>query len=77
MCAFDSWLHEQGGYTYHGEAPITGLTQFEVDKLQLGWIVRQEEQAASMERAQSNGSGYSASRKRSHEQSIRQRLKRQ
>lgn len=72
MAAFDAWLHEQG-YTYHGDAPITGLTRFELDKLQLGWIVRQEQEMDAMN---DGNVSYSADRKRSHKQDIRRRLRR-
>lgn len=73
MCAFDSWLHENTSYTYHGNAPITGLTHTEIDKLQLGFMVRHEQQADAREMA--GATSLSDRRKRQHKQNIRQRLR--
>lgn len=52
--ALDAWLHEQG-YTYHGDAPITGLTTLEYDKLQLGYVVRQEQKEKAADNARHEG----------------------
>lgn len=30
------WLHDSAGYSFHGDAPITGLTPHEVNALMLG-----------------------------------------
>lgn len=73
-CLFDAWLHENTGYTYHGDAPITGLTRFELDKLQLGWLVRQEQEADAAGWDGGYGS-YSDRRKSSHQQDITRRLR--
>ena len=74
LCSFDVWLHELG-YTYNGDAPITGLTPLERDKLQLGWIVRQERKENAY---QADGQQSHSQRKNvSHKQDIRERLRRQ
>lgn len=68
-------MHEQG-YTYNGDAPITGLTQYEIDKLQLGWMVEKEREAE--QRTQAAGArGQTERRKREHKQSIKRRLREQ
>lgn len=40
---FTDWLHEKG-YTFNGNAPISGLTPMEMTIEQLGHILRQERQ---------------------------------
>lgn len=60
------------GYDYEG---IASRTPAEVNALQLGFIVRQEEQEAAMAAAESAGGSYSDQRKRQHDQSIRRRLR--
>lgn len=68
-------MHEQG-YTYNGDAPITGLSQFEVDKLQLGWLVEKEREAE--QQAQAAGArGQTERRKHEHKESIKRRLREQ
>lgn len=63
------WLHSETQYTYHGDAPLTGLTQFELDKLQLGWIVRQEQrdEAGGSRPGRSHSATRAATRRRAHE----------
>lgn len=65
------WLHEQG-YTYHGDAPLTGLTRFEYDKLQLGHLVRQEQKEQAAERARAGDSSDQYQRKRGRLEQARQ-----
>lgn len=72
--ALHSWLHEEGGYTYHGEAPIAGLTYPELATLQLGTAVRNDLQAEQIADLRA-GSSYSAQRKRRHEKDIDRRLR--
>lgn len=55
-----------GSYTYNGDAPITGLTQFEYDKAQLGYLVRQEQQEQQAENAR-RGRKYSEPRRSTDE----------
>lgn len=52
--AYLAWLHENTNYTFHGDAPITGLTLREETCLQLGHIVIQEKEK---EQARHGGRG--------------------
>lgn len=72
--ALQSWLHDEGGYTYHGDAPIGGLTYPELMTLQLGTVVRGELQSDSIN-AELAGGSYSDRRKVSHERDIDRRLR--
>lgn len=49
-------MHDSGGYTFHGSAPITGLTPRELDLLMLGHLVHQEQQEAVAEGSSQNQS---------------------
>lgn len=40
------WLHSETTYSFHGDAPIAGLTPREVDMLLLGHLVHQEQEEA-------------------------------
>lgn len=61
-CLFDAWLHEKTSYTYNGDAPITGLTQFELDKLELGFLIQQERAEEQRETAEARSIKPNASR---------------
>lgn len=41
------WLHTDAGYSFHGDAPIAGLTPRELDILLLGHLVHQEQAEAA------------------------------
>lgn len=58
-------MHDQG-YRYHGDAPIAGLTPAEIQMLQLGWMVRQEQQEQQQESAR-RGRKYSRPRRTTSE----------
>lgn len=49
--SFVYWMHETAGYTYHGDAPLTGLTNLEYDTLLLGHLVQQEQKNQKAESA--------------------------
>lgn len=36
-------MHEQAGCSFHGDAPIAGLTPCEADALMLGFLLKQED----------------------------------
>ena len=71
-CAFDAWLHDRG-YTYNGDAPLTGLTRFEYDKLQLGWIVQQEQKRENIDAEASGRSSHTQQQVSSHKQRLAKR----
>jgi len=37
------WLHSETEYTFNGDAPIAGLTPAELDALQLGKLIENEQ----------------------------------
>lgn len=58
---FLDWLHDKG-YTFNGNAPISGLTPGELTLEQLGHVLRQEESEDYVEDARS-GHVHSKTRK--------------
>jgi hypothetical protein len=64
--SFVWWLHSETGLSFHGDAPIAGLTPAEADTLLLGHLVTQEQQQNG------NGSDPLRSRKRDLEQGQQQ-----
>lgn len=41
------WLQSETGYTFNGEAPVSGLTRHELDFLMLGHLVAKEQEDAA------------------------------